>query len=256
MDYFAGVFDAEGSLSLSKNGAFPISIEMSNEEIPKLFKNEFGGSIYTRQRTNRKRTWIWKINSKRKEAYHFLECMHPLCLIKEIQIHLLMTYLEMNKSEAKENRNDLIQDIREEKQPVPFEKFIYWEGSTEPCEAFFKWFAGFIDGDGNFVCNQYTDKRNNKKYFGHQISFSTIHGCPLATIDTFWKGTIVRCHRNKNTLYKWSPLRENERVICESILPFLKVKKKQCELFLEFIDCQNDSRKLEIIESIKHLNSL
>jgi hypothetical protein len=255
MEYFAGIFDAEGTLSLQKNGAFPISLEMANPDIPYLFYENFDGSVYTRQRKDRKQTWTWKINSVNEQAINFLKSIHPYSLVKKEQIWFLLCYLDLSRFERRGMRLSFCEEIRQEKQPYSLEETKKFTEKLTTNTAFFKWFAGFIDGDGNFVCNQYTDKRNSKKYFGRQISFSTIDSRVINFLSP-WNGTVVVCPRNKNTLYKWSPLRKDERWICESILPFLRVKNKQCELFLEFLDCKNDVRKFEIIDHIKHLNSL
>jgi hypothetical protein len=42
MEYFAGLFDAEGYVSLLKDGHFVIGTEMGNEEVPALFQEKFG----------------------------------------------------------------------------------------------------------------------------------------------------------------------------------------------------------------------
>ena len=55
MEYFAGLFDAEGYVSLLKDGHFVIGTEMGNEEVPALFQEKFGGKIYERKRNKRKK---------------------------------------------------------------------------------------------------------------------------------------------------------------------------------------------------------
>ena len=258
MEYFAGLFDAEGCISLSKKGAFSISIEMANEEIPNLFKDKFQGSIYTRKRKNRKKTWTWKINSIRDQAIFFIDSIYDFSQVKRMQLYNLRSYLSYGRSDRKYRREDFRTEITRYKQPESIEKYMHthYKPSNIKKEEFFKWFAGFIDGDGNFCCNQYIDNRDLRKRFGHQLSFSSIYGDFVLYIDYCIKGTITKCQRTKNILYKWTVRRENERFLCQSILPFLKIKKKQCELFLEFIDSSDDRRKFEIINQIKHLNSL
>jgi hypothetical protein len=257
MEYLAGIFDAEGCISLNSNGSFPISLEIANEEIPIIFRETFNGSIYTRKREDRKKTWIWKINSINDHAIFFLKSI-VYSVVKAQQRELLLWYLSMNRKERREERPFFCEQIRKSKIPQSVEQ---WSGLTnEPMEKtdekFFKWFAGFIDGDGNFVCNQYIDKRNQRKYFGHQMSFANTDGYLIVWLNSIIQGTVTKCPRSRNLLYKWTPKRKYERWILESILPFLKIKKNQCQLILEYIDCPNEVRKLEIINQIKHLNSL
>jgi hypothetical protein len=257
MEYFAGFFDAEGYIGLNPNGSFPISLEVTNEEIPILFQEKFGGSIYSRKRENRKKTWTWKINSVNEQAIYFLKSI-SYCVVKAAQREYLLWYLSLGREQRRQERLSYCKEIREAKKPQSIESWINLTSvPMRPLdEKFFKWFAGFIDGDGNFVCNQYTDNRNHKKYFSHQMSFANTDGYLIVWLNSIFKGTVVKCRRNRNFLYKWTPKRKDERLILESILPFLKIKKRQCELLLEFIDCLEDSRRFEIINQIKHLNSL
>ena len=256
MEYFAGIFDAEGTLSLTPKGAFPISIEMANEEIPNLFKSTFGGSIYTRKRENRKKTWTWKINSINDQAIHFLKSI-SYSVVKASQREYLLMYLSLNRKERREEREGFCEQIRKSKTPQSLES---WYGLTDrkeiPDESFFRWLAGFIDGDGNFVCNQYIDNRNNKKYFFHQMSFANTDGYLFNWLESYFQGTIVKCPRKEHMLYKWTPKRKDEKFIARSILPHLIVKKQQCMLFLDFIESRDSIEKFKIIDQIKHLNSL
>lgn len=257
MEYFAGIFDAEGCISLNPNGSFPISLEIANEEIPILFKEKFGGSIYSRKREDRKKTWTWKINSINDQAIYFLESI-SYSVVKAQQRELLLWYLSLGREERRKERIGFCEEIRKSKIPQSIEDWYGLRDKTpeDRNERFFKWFAGFIDGDGNFVCNQYTDNRSKKKYFGHQMSFANTDGYLIVWLNSIFEGTVVKCPRNRNLLYKWTPKRKYERIILESILPFLRLKNQQCTLMLEYIDCTIESRKFEIINEIKHLNSL
>ena len=50
MEYFAGLFDAEGYVTIGKDGHFQVGTEMANERVPNLFQKQFGGHIYERKR--------------------------------------------------------------------------------------------------------------------------------------------------------------------------------------------------------------
>lgn len=267
MQYFAGLFDAEGYVSLVPNGAFTIAVEMANENICLLFQDTFGGSIYIRKRDNRKQTWIWKINSISDQALNFINKISSFSITKYTQLIKLRDYLDQPKKDRKLTRAITCNTIKALKQPllkIP-STIPRIEKSIEP--YFFEWLAGFLDGDGNFVCNQYVDNRNNKKYFAHQISVANIFIESICFINDRIQGCISDLNRTKNPLYKWTCNRNNEKFVCKSIRPFLKIKSSQCDLFLEFLEFPRkpygigySTKDLEnmyrIINQIKHLNSL
>ena len=268
MHYFAGLFDAEGYVSLCPNGAFTIAIEMSNEEIPYLFQKQFQGSIYERKRDKRRKTWTWKINSISNQAIFFIESLKPHSIVKINQLSRLGDYLDQPRKYRKETRAITCSTIKDFKQPGPLQLHNILPRIEKPIEPnFFEWFAGFIDGDGNFVCNEYIDNRNVEKYFAHQISVANIFLESICHINDRIPGCISNLNRSKNKLYKWTCKRNAEKFLCKSIYPFLKLKKDQCKLFLEFIEfpekirnipypIKDRDRMYEIIKEIKHLNSL
>lgn len=267
MQYFAGLFDAEGYVSLCPNGAFNIAIEMANEEIPNLFQETFGGSIYIRKRNNRRKTWTWKINSIASKSIYFINSILEFSIVKKPQLIRLKDYLDQSRDERRLTRAITCSTIKDFKQPLEMSK-EHMQRIEKPIEPyFFEWLAGFIDGDGNFVCNEYIYKKNGIKYFDHQISVANI--CPIAIcyINDRISGCITDLNRSKNPLYKWTCKRKCEKFLIESILPFMKIKKGQCELFLEFLNIPLKTRNVprpieevkriyEIINQIKHLNSL
>lgn len=268
MHYFAGLFDAEGYISLSPNGAFTIAIEMSDEKIPNLFRDHFQGSIYERKRDKRKKTWIWKINSICDHAFFFIESIKPFSIVKINQLSRLGDYLDQPRNDRKLTRSITCSALKDFKQPGPLQLHHILPRIEKPIEAhFFEWLAGFIDGDGNFVCNEYIDNRNEGKYFSRQISVANIFLEAICHINDRVPGCISQLNRTKNLLYKWTCKRNCEKFLCEGIYPNLRLKRSQCHLFMEFItfpektrnvpySIKDRNRMYSIINEIKHLNSL
>ncbi len=268
MNYFAGLFDAEGYISLCPNGAFTIAIEMSNENIPNLFKEKFQGSIYERKRDKRKKTWIWKINSISDQALNFINSIKPFSIVKINQLNRLADYLDQSRKDRKFTRAITCSTLKDFKQPGPLQLHHILPRIEKPIEAhFFEWLAGFIDGDGNFVCNEYIDNRNGGKYFSRQISVANIFLESICHINDRIPGCVSLLHRTKNKLYKWTCKRNCEKFLCENIYPHLRLKKSQCNLFMEFLTFPEKIRNIPysivdrdrmymIINEIKHLNSL
>lgn len=267
MNYFAGLFDAEGYVSLCPNGAFSIAIEMANEKIPSLFQEKFKGKIYERKRDKKKKSWIWKINSICSETLYFIDSISYHSIIKKNQLIRLKDYLDQPRNSRKETRAITCSTIKQFKQPILQLNDIIPRSIKCIEPGFFEWISGFIDGDGNFVCNEYIDNRSSKKYFGHQVSASNIFLEGIGYINDRIEGTIVTRKRTSNIVYTWTCKRDSENFICENIIPYLRIKKNQCELFKEFINFSKKSygvsydeitklRMYEIINDIKHLNSL
>lgn len=257
MEYFAGLFDAEGCIGLLNNGAFNISLEMANEEIPNLFKERFGGAIYTRKRKERKQTWTWKINSIASISLNFLNSILPYSIVKKSQLRDLKDYLNNSRTDRAKLRQHYSKYIRIAKCPYRSSiKDIRRRIPQEYTESFAKWLAGFIDGDGNFVCNTYIDKRNGRRYFGRQLSVASIYLDALVYINERVQGSFTESPRTKNPIFKWVPNRPHDIYLCESLVPFLRLKKRQAELYQVYGWSEDDSQRYKIIDQIKHLNSL
>lgn len=268
MNYFAGIFDAEGYVSLCPNGAFTIALEMSDEKIPNLFRDHFQGSIYERKRDKRKKSWTWRINSISIQALFFINSIIPFSIIKVNQLSRLKDYLDRPRNDRKQIRSITCSTLKQLKQPNPLQlHHILPRKEKIIDDNFFEWLAGFIDGDGNFVCNEYIDNRNNGKYFARQISVANVFLESISHINDRIPGCVSHLNRTKNILYKWTCKRNHEKFLCEGIYPHLRLKKSQCSLFMEFLNFPEKTRNVPytiedrdrmyaIINEIKHLNSL
>jgi hypothetical protein len=264
MHYFAGLFDAEGYVTLNKDGRFQIGTEVTNEEIPKLFKERFGGNIYPRTRDKRKKTWTWVISTNIKETLNFISQIQPYSIIKNGQLGLLKSYLSNTRENRKIIRSNFSHDIALYKKPIrePL------KGLTEvPLTIdFFKWFAGFIDGDGNFCIYEYAGKKS--QIFDSWIGIFNIFPEPIEYVLQHFKGSISKYKGTKFPIWKWVCNQKNSQLVCESVYPFLQIKKEQCKLVMEFLEIQKTktrntvysfdqiNRIRDIIKQIKHLNSL
>lgn len=152
MQYFAGLFDAEGYVSLGKEGRFHIGTEMTNEEVPKLFKDTFGGNIYSRTRENRKKTYTWVISTNIQVSLNFIDQIAPYSIIKKTQLLRLRDYLDQTREFKRQIRDEVSHQLSCLKKPLPLTKEqINVETNQIINKDFLMWFAGFIDGDGN-IC--------------------------------------------------------------------------------------------------------
>lgn len=258
MNYIAGLFDAEGYVTLSQKGAFHVATEMANERIPQILCETFKGSIYIRHRDKRRKTWAWK-STNTDQVIHFINEILPFSIIKKQQLLLLKQYLSHNREDRARFRKEFISCISECKKPrkISF-RFVQVPTTISPETIFFEWFAGFIDGDGNFTLYE------SKKQFQTQLSVSNIIPDVIKYVKDRVDGSITISERSKNPIWKWVCKKSALISTCESILPFLRVKRDQCQVIIDYEKSRkpwSESQEYRdevrsMISKIKHLNSL
>lgn len=267
MHYFAGLFDAEGYVTLGKDGRFQIGTEMANESVPSLFKEKFGGNIYSRKRKGNKKTWTWVIATNRNEAISFIDIIAPFSVLKRSQLCRLKDYLNEPRHIRAEIRYEISRQLSDLKKPLPLTKEQIRDGiPKKPDQNFWKWFAGFLDGDGNFCVYEYKGKKSI--LFDSWISVFNIFPEPIAVIQDRFPGCISQYKGSKFPIWKWVCSQKDSTIVCESLFPFLRIKKEQCGLVQQFLKIQNTKTRMtsysfdqinrirEIITQIKHLNLL
>jgi len=98
--YLAGIFDGEGSISITKSHrnkkfnptyAIRISVQMCNPYIPHLFLDTFGGSINCYEhKGNQLPHWHWHLWSTK--AIPFLETLMPYLRLKKNEAELAIEF--------------------------------------------------------------------------------------------------------------------------------------------------------------------
>ena len=267
MQYFAGIFDADGYISLLKTGRFIIGLEKSNEVIPNMLADRFGGHIYKRKRDKRKTTFIWMIPSDRDKSLAFIEQINAFTHIKTPQLNLLKTYLNHSRDGRKNIRADYVHQIAEKKKPIPYTREqLKIPSIVTPDEHFWKWFAGFMDGDGNFTVFEY--QNGPRRTFDSWIGAFNTFGEPIIYIKERIDGSISQYIGNKFPIWKWVCSQNTSNLVCNSLQPYLINRKIQCQLVSEYlkihvtktrgIDLPDQTITVirDIIKQIKHHNSL
>ncbi len=267
MHYFAGLFDAEGYVTLGKDGRFMIGTEVANESIPILLKDNFDGNIFVRKRDKRKKTWTWAIATNTDQALSFISKISPFSIIKKTQLLRLKDYLEQPRDFRKLVRDDVSHQISNLKKPLSVTKeFILNRSQKPPYQFFWEWLAGFCDGDGNFCVYEYQGKKS--KIFDSWISVFNTHPEAICFVQDHIVGSISQYKGNKFPIWKWVCNQKNSQFVCDYLFPYLKIKKEQCRLVSDFLEIQKTKTRTttysfeqinqirDIIQQIKHLNSL
>lgn len=267
MHYFAGIFDAEGWISLISSGHFIIGLEVTHKQTVHSFCQQFGGKIYYPTRKAKKQVYSWRISTNIVLAKNFIQSIAPLSHIKNDQLLLLYQYLGMTKKEKRIERASFIAAIAKRKKPITRSRAdLIFEPSCIVSDAFFKWFAGFIDGDGTFTVYEYQNYK--KSAFDSWIAIFNTFAEPLIFVQQYIKGSISQYKGTNFPIWKWVCNQKSSLFLCQSIEPFLVIKKKQCQLVQQYLHIAQLKNKgipytteqvrtiKSIITEIKHFNSL
>jgi len=244
--YAAGLFDAEGSISIyerrQKHNPYPhsfyqLEVNLTSTHWPTAnwFKNNFGGSI-SRDKRKKKPCFFWQTRSN--IAANFLRKIILDLRVKKLQAELALQFQrEQGKNkgyykitpELCQRRRQFKNQIMALNRNVPFTEF--------PNENKIAYTAGLLDGDGSIfisankprgfspvhylrigigICNQsiVVWLRNN---FGGMVQIEKGH--------TGW---------GDKPFSGWTIGRNRAENILRQILPHLRIKKSQAELALQF----------------------
>ena len=250
MEYFAGFFDAEGYISLVRAGNFCIGIEQTDQSMAELLKSTFGGNIYVKDRPRRKRSYDWKIATNIEVALNFIKKISGHSIVKKPQLDLLFEYINLRRTERKNRREEFISKILACKAPnsTSRETMDDIEPSEIPSKSFYKWLAGFFDGDGCFSCSPSGTK------FNCWIGCHSIYPECISYIQSRITGNITHVNGAKNTVWKWVCKGQDVIAFCNHIFPYLIIKKQQSLLCKEFKLTSSSEARMSIISKIKHLN--
>lgn len=104
------------------------------------------------------------------------------------------------------------------------------------------YFAGILDGEGTLSIASARDKRDNtyRQYLAFQLG--TCDLALLLWLQSRWGGTIYehKANKRKNKKHReafvlqWSP--ELVKNIARAVLPYLKLKKPQMDILVEWVD--------------------
>ena len=263
MAYKAGVMDGDGSFSLIKKTDqknplyFPfIQLSNQNEKLVKSFNSDFGGYLHLRKpwigkdNSIRQASWQWRI--EKQQSRMFLETIIPYLKVKKERAQFLLNFMNDNEFKRGINLTDDVLQKREKAylkmlnfNNVKFiNKKIISKRNKKPTEnqEFWAYVSGLIDTDGSFSIKRET--KNVYKSFKYlpiiSLSMTDIDG--LNYIIKYCPYGNVRQYKDKNCRYGFTyrfSIHDHKDCIkfVEYCLPYLKVKKKQALIMLNF--CKN-----------------
>jgi hypothetical protein len=263
MEYYAGLFDAEGCVSLTPGGSIKVRLNNTNELVPNLFKEKFGGTVYKESKRKKKTIFSWYLNSE--NFNNFCSNIIPYSFVKKQQLELLFNYRNSSRLQRRETRKNIVSIISSLKKPIQVSKDYFGESSfITPDPTFYKWFAGFIEGDGSIRLHE----NNHVPFlFSTQIGAGNTFPEPIKIIHQRIKGSLTKANSPPHVFWKWVCSENCVPDLLNNILPYMITKKKQALLIMDFIEIKKSKHRNErysfsqgnqirdIIAQIKHLNS-
>lgn len=86
-EYWAGLFDGEGCVSISNGGRVQVSVTQKNPEVLQILQKEFGGHIYLKSSKVLDPISHWKTCGK-EDSFNFLSAIYPYSIIKKNEIEI------------------------------------------------------------------------------------------------------------------------------------------------------------------------
>jgi hypothetical protein len=165
---------------------------------------------------------------------YFISKIKNFTHVKTAQLHELEEYLNLPRDLRSLNRSAYVEDIAKFKHPITYTKEqIKVPTKIKPDEAFFRWFAGFMDGDGNFTVFEY--QNGPRRSFDSWIGAFNTFGEPIIYIKKRLEGSISQYKGNKFPIWKWVCSQGSSEFVCNSLYPLLLNRKEQCRLVGEYL---------------------
>lgn len=120
--------------------------------------------------------------------------------------------------------------------------------------------AGFVDGEGHISIYPYVRKdRNNQVYYKVNFKVCNTNKEIIESFKASYGGWIYTQNKDNfdhKTLYTWSLDSINAEKVLMIIYPFLRIKRRQCELVLERIRLKNKTDEISLKRIIDIYNEL
>lgn len=92
LHYFAGFFDGEGCVQISRNGSVQLRIINTNLAILEKIQEVFGGSVNKRAQIVNKPQYSWSVYGDL--AKNLAELLAPLCMEKSKQLYVALEWIQ------------------------------------------------------------------------------------------------------------------------------------------------------------------
>ena len=260
--YAAGLFDAEGSVSITKSKRkrcisphyeLHINLTSTNWPILNWFKNNFGGCI-SRDKRKRKACFQWTTSTN--VAANFLQKIIPDLQIKKLQVRLAPQFqAEIRKRKNYKHCRITLESLQRREQ-FRNQIFIFnhkHSGTELADECKIPYVAGLFDGDGSVSIG----RESRKKSCSHtlRIKLSSNSFKIISWMQNNFNGS-TRTDEYKIGAFPNSAWRTSSNLaenFLRQIFSRLRLKKLHAELAFQFQNekKRNNSRRPLTLESLQ-----
>jgi len=260
--YTAGLMDAEGCIGIyeahktSGNIVYELRVVIANINLPiiKWLVETFGGN-YTKNTPEKGRVWYqWRMGIS-KGALKFLSNILPYLQIKKEEAEAVLYFYKVKNNSSKEILSKLVENIRLLKNRECSTTEML-DGSIDNKKTH-AYLAGIFDGEG---CVSVGIASTGKPVLHINVANNFT---PLINLYLRIYGGWVqtnKAHGNTKESYRWWITRkELQEKFLLQILPYLKIKKEQAKLALNYVRLPKENIRVEktkLAVKIKELNQL
>jgi len=219
--YWAGLFDAEGSLGIDKTLHLQVRLGNTNKKVMDLLNTAYPGTLYYSDKSKLP-YWIWTCKSVDTEL--FLMNIKPYTIIKRSQVKLCLEFLNYFKGtfQHKTTKDVLLKrfsyKVKLESLRVNNETLNYKNPLDNNGPAYY---AGLLDGDGSISIDR------NSPTASIAGASEEVKLLAEKLIKTYGGSLEV-----SSIFYRWNIYGKNALLFIEAILPFLIIKKEKAAALL------------------------
>lgn len=222
-EYWAGFFDAEGSLGISNELDLDIRVGNSYFEVIELLEKAYSGGLNIFTGEGRLPYLTWNCFTTSKEA--FLKAIAPYCFIKKAQVDLSLDFMGLY---SKPHGHDIPEEDYINRFAYKVKLRALKEVSDPPIwvlplESKIPYYAGLLDGDGS-IRTDYTSPTV-------EIGGKPQHVKKLFDILVQDFGGVSGTEVN---FFRWHLYGNKALKFIEAIEPHLTVKRQKAQLILAF----------------------
>jgi hypothetical protein len=294
MAYLAGAIDGDGSFSLIKrrNGSmsplYQPMIQLCNVSrlLVDIIKDTFGGWIFERAShiakdgKIRKVTYSWKLD--KTNVGEVIPKILPYLIVKKERAAYLLSYMSQNPFKRGSMR--LSTEVLSSREAAYAEMIRLnderrWDKTIEPGKrvdsdfpVFWSYFAGLMDTDGSFSVKREKRPSCKSPVYSPCILLSMVDpkgisfvrkNCVDGTV------TVIKSRSaNSGICYRWAIHTRIEAIsFLKKVIPYLRVKKSQAEVLLDFclkfsevkhrrsgVSAEEIAKREEAYQQMIHLN--
>ena len=120
--------------------------------------------------------------------------------------------------------------------------------------------AGIMDGEGTFYIGNYSgNRKNGDKHFQTVIAVATTDKSLMDWLVDVFGGSFrsytpkQMAKNSRKQVYRWQATSHRLLHICEIILPYLVIKKRQAEIMIEIRKTFNDEHNIKGRQHVQNL---